>query len=232
VQKKFASSPSAIASVLTISDFSLTGGEGRCQLCQGTGYQETNLDYLGSSRQKCPECHGNRYREIILQCQLKGKNINDFFAMSVEEISEHFPGEKIAKCLEKVITMGLGYLLFGQPFSSLSGGEKQRVALAEILAQPDITDSLILLDEPGAGLHGSDLTILKNCFDQLIARKNTIVLVEHRFPLLAQMDHLIELGPDGGKGGGQILFCGSPMQLATNPTATGKALKKWSNTRL
>ncbi|MEK7486939.1 MAG: ABC-ATPase UvrA [Planctomycetota bacterium] len=214
----------------TASRFSFNIKGGRCEVCKGEGSKDLEMHLLPDLEVPCEECAGKRFNSATLEIKYKGSNIAEILAMTLEEASEvfrHHP--KIQQGLKSLKEVGLGYLTCGQPSSSLSGGESQRLKLAKELAKPSSGQTLYLMDEPSRGLHWEDIQRLVPLMHQLVEQGNTVVLIEHRLDLIQQADYVIDLGPGGGDQGGNILFCGTPEALAQCPQSiTGEYLRRIS----
>ena len=213
---------------LTVSDFSFNIPGGRCEACEGEGILRVGMLFLADVTLICDACKGRRYQEKVLEVQYKGKNIFDILNLTITE-AMHFFAEQ-GKILEKLYilsSVGLEYLRLGQPTSTLSGGEAQRLKLAYHLAQPKKNGILYIFDEPTIGLHFDDVTKLLRCFRRLIESDNSILCIEHNLDLIAASDYVIDLGPEGGHRGGHLVAEGTPDQIAHNPSSiTGQFLRK------
>ena len=173
----------------------------------------------------CEACEGKRYSEEALSYRYQGKNIEEILSMSAEDAYEFFKGnQKLRKALGAMLEVGLPYLSLGQPLSTLSGGERQRVKLAKYL---DKKGNIYVLDEPTTGLHASDVKKIMELLDSLVERGNTVIVIEHNLDVMKQADYLIDVGPDGGTAGGEIVFTGTPGQMVeSSRTITAEYLKK------
>lgn len=202
--------------------FSFNVSGGRCETCAGNGYRTIEMNFMPDVLVPCETCHGRRYNRTTLEVRYKGKSIADVLDMTINQATEFFESvPKIVRKLQVLRDIGLGYIKLGQPSSTLSGGENQRVKLATELAKRDTGKTLFILDEPTTGLHFEDIRTLLNILNRLVDRGNTVVVIEHNTDVLRCADYLIDLGPEGGQGGGQILAKGTPEQVAhgTSPTA-------------
>ena len=204
--------------------FNLKGG--RCDACEGQGYQKIEMYFLPDVYVECDECHGTRYRQEILEVEYNGKNIAEVLKMSVLEARKffkHFPQlDSKLKLLEDV---GLGYLKLGQPATTLSGGEAQRIKLSSELSKRQTGKTLYILDEPTTGLHFDDVAKLLGVLDKLVQRNNTVLVVEHELDIIKNSDWIIDLGPEGGEKGGEIVAVGTPSDIKKNKRSyTGKYL--------
>lgn len=198
--------------------------QGACTACRGAGYIYTDLAFMDPIRTTCPLCGGMRYRPELLAYTLRGRTINDVLMMTVADAQIFFHEPKIGKTLQLLTDAGLGYLTLGQPLSSLSGGECQRLKLANELQK---RGRIYIMDEPTAGLHMADVQRLLQIVDRLLARKDTVIVIEHDLQILSKADYILELGPGAGKQGGNLIFSGTPHELAEkNCTPTGVWLHK------
>ncbi len=194
--------------------FSFNVAGGRCEACRGEGAETVEMQFLADVTFSCPECKGRRFTGAILEVEYQGKNVADILEMTAHEALEHFADDvSITGALQPLLDVGLGYLRLGQPLNALSGGEAQRLKLAEALARAS-AGSLIVLDEPTAGLHPDDVTPLLSVFDRLVERGDTVVIVEHDMRVAAFADYVIDLGPDAGPKGGQVIATGTPEAVA------------------
>lgn len=200
--------------------------KGACEDCGGSGYERIFLTSDFSVDKLCPTCHGKRFREESLLVEYKGKTITDVLEMSIEQAVLFFADQSsIAKPLRILEKMGMGYLTLGQPTSSLSGGEAQRVKLAKELGKQRGGNMLYVLDEPTTGLSLYDTALLLKLLDQLVSSGNSVIAIEHNTEVLKSCDYIIELGPEGGDMGGEIIAEGTPEQLIVNPDSkTGRYL--------
>ncbi len=202
--------------------FSFNVSGGRCETCAGNGYRTIEMNFMPDVLVPCETCHSRRYNRTTLEVRYKGKSIADVLDMTINQATEFFESvPKIVRKLQVLRDIGLGYIKLGQPSSTLSGGENQRVKLATELAKRDTGKTLFILDEPTTGLHFEDINTLLSILNRLVDRGNTVVVIEHNTDVLRCADHLIDLGPEGGIGGGQILAEGTPEQVAkgNSPTA-------------
>ena len=195
--------------------FSFNVKGGRCEKCGGNGYRTIEMNFLPDVYVPCEECRGKRYNRETLEVRYRGKSIADVLDMTVNQAVEFF--ENQPAILSKIKTLqevGLGYLKLGQPCNTISGGESQRVKLATELSRKDTGRTIYILDEPTTGLHFEDIRVLLSVLGRLADRGNTIIVVEHNLDVIKSADWIIDLGPDGGRGGGQIVFEGTPEALA------------------
>lgn len=205
--------------------FSFNNKGGRCETCEGAGVIGVGMHFLGNVNLPCPTCGGKRFNAATLEVKWKGLSIAEVLELSVSEAIPLFETEKVAsRILATLAEVGLGYLKLGQPSTTLSGGEAQRVKLAAELQRPATAHTLYLLDEPTTGLHHADVLVLLKALRSLVHRGHTVVVVEHHLEVVQQSDYVLELGPGSGKRGGQIVAVGTPQQLAAEPTLTGHAL--------
>ncbi|MFS0823158.1 ATP-binding cassette domain-containing protein [Bacillus sp. 1P02SD] len=184
--------------------------KGACETCGGTGTVELNLSFMDKMEMECSVCHGDRYKQEVLQYLYKGKNIVDIMEMTVAEAAEFFEAKDIQRQLKSMATVGLGYLSLGQPLNTLSGGESQRLKLAKELNKKG---NIYILDEPTTGLHLSDVSNILVIIEKLVEKGNTVIVIEHNLDVIRNSDWIIDLGPDGGTGGGEILYEGPPAGL-------------------
>lgn len=208
--------------------FSFNVKGGRCEVCQGAGKKVIEMNFLPDVLVDCENCMGRRYNRETLEILYKGKSISDVLDMSVEEATEFFKSiPAIYRKLTTLNSVGLGYITLGQQATTLSGGEAQRVKLSLELAKRDTGNTLYILDEPTTGLHFEDIRHLINVLDRLVDKGNTILVIEHNMDIIKVADHVVDIGPEGGRGGGTILFSGSPEDLAKKKNShTGRFLKE------
>ncbi|OGL22632.1 thiamine ABC transporter permease [Candidatus Saccharibacteria bacterium RIFCSPHIGHO2_01_FULL_45_15] len=204
VRKNFAAANKVEASLFSFNS------KGGCENCQGTGYVTTDLAFLDEQKQMCEICEGKRFKEEVLAYTLNGKSITDVLAMTIAESLEFFEDKEISKKLQAMNDVGLSYLTLGQPLSTLSGGECQRIKLAGELHKKG---SIYVMDEPTTGLHTSDIQNLLDIINRLVDTGNTVVVIEHNLDVIRQADWIIDIGPEGGKRGGRVLFEGIPADL-------------------
>ena len=195
--------------------FSFNVKGGRCETCGGNGYKTIEMRFLPDIMVPCEACHGKRYNRETLEVRYKGKSIADVLDMTINQAVEFF--ENIPDILRKIKTIqdvGLGYIKLGQPSTTLSGGESQRVKLATELSKRDTGKTMYILDEPTTGLHFEDIRILMNVLQKLVDRGNTVIIIEHNLDVIKLADHIIDMGPEGGRGGGLVLSTGTPEEVA------------------
>ncbi|OFX24769.1 MAG: excinuclease ABC subunit A [Bacteroidetes bacterium GWA2_31_9] len=194
--------------------FSFNVKGGRCETCQGAGLKTIEMNFLPDVHINCETCNGKRYNRETLEVRYKGKSIYDILELTIDDAVEFFSG--IPNILNKIKTIkdvGLGYIKLGQSSSSLSGGEAQRIKLAAELSKKDTGNTLYILDEPTTGLHFEDVNVLLKSLNFLVEKGNTVIIIEHNLDVIKSADYIIELGPEGGKGGGELLFVGTPEQM-------------------
>ncbi len=195
--------------------FSFNVKGGRCETCGGNGYKTIEMNFLPDIQVPCEECHGKRYNRETLEVRFKGKSIADVLDMTINQACEFF--ENVPDILRKIKTIqevGLGYIKLGQPSTTLSGGESQRVKLATELSKKDTGKTLYILDEPTTGLHFEDIRILMDVLQKLVDRGNTVIVIEHNLDVIKLADHIIDMGPEGGRRGGTVLSAGTPEEVA------------------
>lgn len=195
--------------------FSFNVSGGRCEACQGNGYKTIEMNFLPDVYVPCEVCHGKRYNRETLEVRFKGKSIADVLDMTINRAVEFF--ENVPQILNKIKVIqevGLGYIKLGQSSTTLSGGESQRVKLATELSKRDTGKTLYILDEPTTGLHFEDIRVLMNVLNKLVDKGNTVIVIEHNLDVIKMADYIIDMGPEGGKGGGQLLSCGTPEEVA------------------
>jgi len=209
--------------------FSFNVPGGRCEACQGDGIIKIEMHFLPDLYVPCEVCHGKRYNRETLECKYKGKSISDVLDMTVEEALDFFSNiPKIKTKIQTLADVGLGYIKLGQPSTTLSGGEAQRVKLATELSKRATGKTLYILDEPTTGLHIDDVHRLVDILQRLVDTGNTIIVIEHNLDLIKTADHIIDLGPEGGIDGGRVIAIGTPEQIVRNPESqTGKFLEKY-----
>ena len=210
--------------------FSFNADGGRCEECKGAGVITVEMQFMADLELECESCHGKRFKHDILEVKFAGKNIHEVLEMTVSEAIEFFTANKqplIAKRLQPLEDVGLGYIRLGQSSSTLSGGENQRVKLAYFIGQERQDPTLFIFDEPTTGLHFHDIRRLLSAFYALIDRGHTILVIEHNMEVIKCADHIIDLGPDGGDKGGNLVFEGTPEQLAEcEASITGRYLRE------
>ncbi len=229
IRELFAKTPDAKSRGYGAGRFSFNVKGGRCEVCEGDGLLKIEMNFLPDVYVNCSQCKGKRYNADTLEVKYKGKNIYEVLEMTVEEGLEFFSAiPKIARKLQTLYDVGLGYIKIGQSSTTLSGGEAQRVKLATELSKRATGKTLYILDEPTTGLHTDDVKKLIYVLSRLVDAGNTVVVIEHNLDLIKTADHIIDLGPEGGDGGGQIIACGTPEQVCENEHSyTGKYLKQY-----
>ncbi len=225
----FAALPESRARGYSISRFSFNRPGGRCEACDGAGFNLVEMHFLPAVIVECEVCHGARFNRETLQVKYKGKNIAQVLDLTIEEAVQYFDGNyHITDKLRVLESVGLGYLKLGQSATTLSGGEAQRVKIAKELTHNIGQRTLYLLDEPTTGLHYQDIDMLLKVLNQLVEKGNSVMVIEHNLHVLKAMDYLIDLGPDGGDEGGRIMAAGTPEEIAKNKkSATGSYLKEY-----
>lgn len=230
IRQLFADQPLAQQMGFTTKYFSFNAEGGRCEECKGTGVITVEMQFMADLELECEACHGKRFKREILEVRFAGKNIDDILNMTVNEAIDFFETnnqKEIVKRLQPLKSVGLGYIKLGQSSSTLSGGENQRVKLAYYIGQEKIDPTLFIFDEPTTGLHFHDINKLLQAFDSLIKRGHSIIVIEHNMDVIKYADYVIDLGPDGGNNGGQLVCCGTPEEVAADKTSiTGQFLKK------
>ena len=223
----FASLPEARRRGLTPTHFSFNTPGGRCELCQGNGYQKLEMYFFEDIYARCEECGGQRFRPEVLQVRFRGKTIHGVLGMTVNEAQSFFSGSmRLSEKLYLLSSIGLGYLRLGQPATTLSGGEAQRLKIAAELKDRSARDLLYIMDEPTTGLHFEDIKKLLAVLDKLVEAGNTVLVVEHNLDVIKTADWIIDLGPEGGEEGGRIVAEGRPEQIAHTPGShTGRFLR-------
>jgi excinuclease ABC subunit A len=233
IRKLFAEQPLAKQFRFTPAYFSFNVEGGRCEECKGDGFITVEMQFMADVVLECEECHGRRFRQEILDVEYRGRNIYEVLNMTVDDAVKFFGESKngeekrIVGKLRSLQEVGLGYIRLGQSSSTLSGGENQRVKLAFHLGEERALPTLFIFDEPTTGLHFHDIKTLLKAFDALISRGHTIVIIEHNIDVIKCADHVIDLGPEGGAAGGQIVCTGTPENIAAcEKSHTGRILKE------
>lgn len=217
IRRLMAEQPLAQQMGFTAAYFSFNTDGGRCEECKGEGLVKVEMQFMADLVLECESCHGKRFKSEVLEVRYEGKNIYDILEMTVNQAIEFFSEHgqpRIARRLKPLQNVGLGYIKLGQSSSTLSGGENQRVKLAYYLGQERVAPTLFIFDEPTTGLHFHDIRKLLEAFDALIARGHTVVIIEHNMDVIKCADHVIDLGPEGGNGGGHIVAEGTPEEVA------------------
>ena len=230
IRQLFADQPLAKQMGFSPQFFSFNADGGRCEECKGTGVITVEMQFMADLELECEACHGKRFKQDILDVQFHGKNINDVLDMTVKEAMDFFTEHQektIANRLKSLDDVGLGYIKLGQNSSTLSGGENQRVKLAYFIGQEKSEPTLFVFDEPTTGLHFHDIKRLLSAFDSLIERGHSIIVIEHNLDVIKCADYVIDLGPEGGDQGGNLVFAGTPEELIVcSQSITGKYLKE------
>ena len=229
IRRLFAEQPLAKQLGLTPAHFSFNTPGGRCETCQGEGTITIEMQFMADLVLECEQCHGRRFKQDILDVHYRGKSIYDVLCMTVNQAVEFFGEdpecERIVQRLKPLQDVGIGYIQLGQSSSTLSGGESQRVKLASFLAQEDSTPTIFVFDEPTTGLHHRDTEVLLKALNRLISKGHTVIIIEHNPAVILAADHVIDLGPEGGKEGGEIVCTGTPEEVAQcKESYTGKYL--------
>nr|HPR62401.1 excinuclease ABC subunit UvrA [Prolixibacteraceae bacterium] len=199
---------------------------GRCEECQGGGMKLIEMNFLPDVYVHCDKCNGRRYNRETLEVRYKGKSVSDVLNMTINQGVEFFESHpKILNKLKTLQEVGLGYLTLGQSSTTISGGEAQRVKLATELSKRDTGKTMYILDEPTTGLHFEDIRVLLDVLNKLADRGNTVIVIEHNMDVIKVADHIIDIGPEGGRGGGLVVATGTPEQVAKNKNSiTGQFL--------
>jgi excinuclease ABC subunit A len=208
--------------------FSFNVKGGRCEACRGDGIIKIEMHFLPDVYVACDVCNGNRYNRETLEIRYKGQNIKEILDMTVSQATDFFSRiAKIRQKLQTLVDVGLGYIQVGQPATTLSGGEAQRVKLSRELSKRGSGKTIYILDEPTTGLHVDDIRKLLEVLNQLVEAGNTVIVIEHNMDVIKTADHIIDLGPEGGDAGGDVIGCGSPEELtAISDSYTGQYLAK------
>jgi excinuclease ABC subunit A len=229
IRELFGMEDEAITAGLSPSAFSFNSGQGRCDRCSGLGFEKVEMQFLSDLFIRCPECEGRRYQERVLAIRHRGKTIHEVLEMTASEAIAFFKkgpkAEAICAPLQLLADVGLDYLKLGQPLNVLSGGESQRLKLAARLAGHEPGGALLIFDEPTTGLHIDDISILLKAFERLVAEGNSVVVIEHNLDVIKTADWVIDIGPEGGEGGGKLVVAGTPEKVAAEKTShTGRHL--------
>ncbi|MGH8691739.1 MAG: excinuclease ABC subunit UvrA, partial [Burkholderiales bacterium] len=232
IRSLFSKAPLSRQRGYTAGTFSFNSGNGRCPACSGCGFEHVEMQFLSDVYLRCPDCDGRRYRDEILEVRIEGKSIADVLAMTVSEAARFFRRSEAAQDrLAPLIDVGLEYLRLGQPVPTLSGGEAQRLKLAGHLADADDSaEKLFLFDEPTTGLHFDDVAKLLRAFRQLLAADHSLVVIEHNLDVIRACDWILDLGPEGGDAGGEVVCEGTPRQVRDHPSShTARALREYED---
>jgi excinuclease ABC subunit A len=207
--------------------FSFNVKGGRCEKCGGAGLVKIEMHFLPDIFIPCEQCKGLRFNRETLEVRFKDKNVSEVLEMTVEEALEFFKNQpQVRRKLQTLYDVGLGYIRLGQPATTLSGGEAQRVKLSTELSKRPTGRTIYLLDEPTTGLHFADIKKLLDVLHRLTSAGNTVLVIEHNMDVIKTADHIIDLGPEGGDEGGYVVASGTPEEVARTDTATGRVLKK------
>jgi excinuclease ABC subunit A len=228
IREIFAKTPQSKEKGYKAGRFSFNVSSGRCEACEGAGVKKIEMQFLPDVYVTCDECKGNRYNSETLTVKYRGKTISDILSMTVEEALEFFANVSIIeKKLRTLNDVGLGYIHLGQAATTLSGGEAQRIKLAAELSKKDTGKTIYILDEPTTGLHFADVSKLLHVLKRLVDLGNTVIVIEHNLDVIASADWIIDLGPEGGEKGGQIVVAGTPEEIVKSEDSsyTGKYLK-------
>ena len=227
IRKLFEATPDAQVRGFKAGRFSFNVKGGRCEACRGAGVQTIEMNFLPDVYVKCKVCNGQRYNRETLEVKYKGKSINDVLNMTINQAVAFFEAiPSIHMKLKAIQDVGLGYLTLGQPCTTLSGGESQRIKLSADLANRDTGNTLYILDEPTTGLHFEDIRVLLDVLNKLVEKGNSVIVIEHNLDVIKVADYLIDIGPEGGSGGGQLIATGTPEEVAeVKGSYTGKYLK-------
>jgi excinuclease ABC subunit A len=228
IRKLFADMPEAKIRGYALGRFSFNVNGGRCEACGGAGKKLIEMNFLPDVLVNCEQCMGKRYNHETLEILFKGKSISDVLEMSVEEATEFFKNiPSIYRKLKTLDSVGLGYITLGQQATTLSGGEAQRVKLSEELSKKDTGNTIYILDEPTTGLHFDDIKLLLSVINKLVEKGNTVIIIEHNMDVIKVADFVIDLGLEGGSGGGNVLFSGTPEALVKSKVGfTSQYLKQ------
>ena len=216
IRKLMAEQPLAQQMEMKPAFFSFNADGGRCEECKGAGTVKVEMQFMADLELECETCHGHRFKNEVLEVKFEGKNIYDILEMTVNQAIEFFDNygkKKIVNRLRPLQDVGLGYIKLGQSSSTLSGGENQRVKLAYYLGQERAVPTLFIFDEPTTGLHFHDISRLLHAFNALLERGHSLVVIEHNLDVVKTADHVIDLGPEGGAAGGELVFAGTPEAL-------------------
>jgi excinuclease ABC subunit A len=229
IRKIFSQQPEARAHGYSPGFFSFNVPGGRCETCKGEGFQKMEMYFFEDIFVKCEDCKGRRYSEDALRVTYKGKNVDDILAMTVDEACVFFSSvPEVHSRMELMRSIGLGYLVLGQPATTLSGGEAQRLKICAELSKTSARGLLYILDEPTVGLHHNDVLLLIRIIRRLVDSGNTVVIIEHNLDIIKGADWVVDLGPEGGEKGGFVVFEGRPEDLKESPDSiTGSYLKEY-----
>ena len=229
IRSLFASMPEAQIRGYKPGRFSFNIAGGRCDTCGGGGLKVIEMNFLPDVYVECETCQGKRYNRETLEVRYRGKSISDVLKMTIEDAALFFEKiPKIKRILDTLVSVGLGYVTLGQSSTTLSGGEAQRIKLASELSKKGTGSTFYILDEPSTGLHFEDIRMLLQVLNRLVDEGNTVLVIEHNLDIVKVADHIIDVGPEGGKGGGEIVFSGTPEALIRkkgSESHTGRYLK-------
>jgi excinuclease ABC subunit A len=227
IRELFAGTPKANVRGYKAGRFSFNVHGGRCENCQGDGVIKIEMHFLPDVYVECEVCHGQRYNREALEITYKDKTISDVLGMTVEQAADFFENVPvIKKKMDTLVEVGLGYITLGQPATTFSGGEAQRIKLATELSRRATGKTLYILDEPTTGLHSADVNKLLQVLQALVSTGNSMIIIEHNLDVVKSADWIIDMGPEGGIGGGQVVAQGTPEQIAKSPDSfTGSYLK-------
>ena len=228
VRELFGTQPASLTAGLSPSSFSFNAGDGRCERCAGLGYEKVEMQFLSDLYLRCPECEGRRFRPHILAIKVREKSIHDVLEMTTEEAIAFFKGTaRIISSLQLLVDVGLGYLRLGQPVNALSGGESQRLKLAGHLTEKREDGALLIFDEPTTGLHFDDIAQLLKVFQRLVKEGNSLIVIEHNLEVIKCADWVVDMGPEAGDQGGEVVAAGTPETVAKcAQSLTGQFLAK------
>jgi excinuclease ABC subunit A len=228
IRTLFAMTPEALIRGYKAGRFSFNVSGGRCETCQGGGLRVIEMNFLPDVYVTCETCNGKRFNRETLEIRYKGKSISDVLNMTISEATEFFKSiPKIYRKLQTIEDVGLGYITLGQQSTTLSGGEAQRIKLAAELSKKDTGNTFYILDEPTTGLHFEDINVLLQVLNKLVDKGNTVLIIEHNMDVIKIADYIIDVGPEGGRGGGAIIASGTPEKVAKSKDSyTATFLKK------
>lgn len=229
IRRAFAATTDARSRGFGPGHFSFNLETGRCPACQGNGTVTVEMQFLADVELVCEDCGGKRFNPRVLEVRYRSKNIAEVLELTIGEALEFFAGRgPLLRKLRILDEIGLGYLRLGQSATTLSGGEAQRIKLAAFLARADTRNTLFIFDEPTTGLHFDDIRVLLAAFDRLLATGNSLLVIEHNLEVIKAADWVIDLGPEGGEGGGRLVFEGTPENLGRCPEShTGRTLRDY-----
>lgn len=227
IRKLFSDTPEARIRGYAPGRFSFNVKGGRCEVCEGAGLRTIEMNFLPDVQVPCERCQGKRFNRETLEIRYKGKSIADVLDMTIDEAVVFFePLPSIHRRIKTLQDVGLGYITLGQQATTLSGGEAQRVKLAEELSKKDTGKTIYILDEPTTGLHFEDIRHLLNVLNRLVDKGNTVIVIEHNIDVIEMADYIVDIGPEGGAKGGRIVAGGTPEEVAADPDSiTGRFLR-------